>query len=173
MGGPDPDSGARSKTRLAMPDQLDNRTRRPRLHRWGLAALGVLSVGLGAVGVFVPGLPTTIFLIVATYCFARSCPWLEERLLRRRLFAPYMRFVDGGEPMPRRAQVVAMLLMWMSVVASIGLLHVTGRLGPWLAALIVGAAATGTGAIYAAGRRRHPGATDDAGTLGTSGPVAS
>ena len=173
MGGPDPDSGARSKTRLAMPDQLDNRTRRPRLHRWGLAALGVLSVGLGAVGVFVPGLPTTIFLIVATYCFARSCPWLEERLLRRRLFAPYMRFVDGGEPMPRRAQVVAMLLMWMSVVASLGLLHVTGRLGPWLAALIVGAAATGTVAIVAAGRRRRRCGDVEGRSLGTSSSTAS
>jgi hypothetical protein len=55
-----------------------------------LAAAGLLCVGLGALGAVLPGLPTTIFLILASYCFTRSCPWLEERLLRTRLFAPYM-----------------------------------------------------------------------------------
>ena len=125
----------------------------PRVVRWGLASLGVVCVGLGAVGVFVPGLPTTVFLIVATYCFARSCPWLEERLLRGKLFAPYMRFVDRREPMPRRAQVVALAVMWTSVSASLALLLATGRIGPWLTALIVVAAAAGTVAILAAGRR--------------------
>ena len=53
-----------------------------------LAGAGVLAVGLAALGVVVPGLPTTVFLIAASYCFARSCPWLEERLLRNRPFAP-------------------------------------------------------------------------------------
>ena len=129
----------------------------PRLYRWVLVALGVVAVGLGAVGVFVPGLPTTVFLIVATYCFARSCPWLEERLLRGRLFAPYMRFVDGGEPMPPRAQVAALLMMWVSVAASLGVLTAAGRIGPGLAALMVGAALTGTVAVLAAGRRRPRG----------------
>jgi len=41
--------------------------------RWLLAGAGVVAVGLGGLGVFVPGLPTTIFLIIASYCFARSC----------------------------------------------------------------------------------------------------
>ncbi len=124
------------------------------LYRWTLAAVGVLSVMLGGVGVFVPGLPTTVFLIIATYCFARSCPWLEERLLRGRLFAPYMKFVDGGEPMPPRAQRVALLAMWISVGASLTVLFLTDRLPPLLAVLMVAAAGVGSWAIRLAGRRR-------------------
>lgn len=78
----------------------------------GLAALGVLCVGLGAVGVLVPGLPTTVFLIVACWCFARSVPWLEERLVRVPLFRPFLAAVDGDGGMPKRAKVISLVLMW-------------------------------------------------------------
>ena len=87
----------------------------------------MLAVALGAIGVFVPGLPTTIFLIIASYCFARSCPWLEERLLRVPLFAPYMRFIDEGRPMSTRARVISMTAMWTSVLLS---LAVAARVRP-------------------------------------------
>ena len=112
-----------------------------------LAGAGVLAVGLAALGVVVPGLPTTVFLIAASYCFARSCPWLEERLLRNRLFAPYLRAVEGREPMPRRARLVALATMWGSVGVSLWVLDVAGRLPAWLAAVIVVAAIAGTVAI--------------------------
>jgi uncharacterized membrane protein YbaN (DUF454 family) len=119
-----------------------------------LAGAGVVAVGLGAVGVVVPGLPTTIFLIIASYCFTRSCPWLEDRLLRTPFFAPYMRYIDGRSPMPRRARLVAMVAMWSAVAVSLGWLHVAGRLGTGIAALLLGAAVIGTGAIAAYGRHR-------------------
>jgi uncharacterized protein len=131
---------------------MTDRTRhswKPARGRWLLAALGILSVGVGAVGTIVPGLPTTIFLIVASYCFARSCPWLETRLLRNRLFAPYMVWIDEGRPMPRRAKVVTIATMWTFVTASLVMLHAGQRLGPWVALVITGAAAAGTAAIAA------------------------
>jgi uncharacterized membrane protein YbaN (DUF454 family) len=109
-----------------------------------LAAVGVVAVGVGAFGVFVPGLPTTIFLLIASYCFARSCPWLEQRLLRVPLFAPYMTFVDEGRPMSARARAVAMAAMWTSVLLSLTWLRATGRLSALLAGVIVGVAAIGT-----------------------------
>lgn len=120
-------------------------TRDPR--RWAFAGLGVASVGLGAIGVFVPGLPTTIFLIIASYCFARSCPWLEDRLLRIPLFAPYMKALDEGRGLSKAAARRALVSMWTCVSLSLAVLVVAGRLAPWLAALIVGAAAVGTGTI--------------------------
>lgn len=135
-------------------NDTDPRIPMSRLARWTLAGAGVLAVVLGGIGVFVPGLPTTVFLLVATYCFARSCPWLEERLLRGRLFSPYMKFVDGGEPMPYRTRLTVLSAMWLSVGVSLAFLFLTDRLPPWLAALIVGTALIGTLAIHVAGHRR-------------------
>ena len=124
--------------------------------RVALAALGVVAVALGAVGVFVPGLPTTIFLIIASYCFARSCPWLEERLLRVPLFAPYMRFIDEGRPMSPRARFISMTAMWTSVLLSLALLRVSGRLSTALAITIVGVAGIGTAAVLRFRRAPRP-----------------
>jgi uncharacterized membrane protein YbaN (DUF454 family) len=117
------------------------------LRRWLLASAGVVSVGFGALGAVLPGLPTTIFLIIASYCFARSCPWLEQRLLRNRLFAPYMAWIDGREPMPRRAKAAAIAAVWTAVIVSLSLLYSGGQLPPWLAAVVTGAALIGTFAI--------------------------
>lgn len=112
-----------------------------------LAGVGVVSVGFGAVGAVVPGLPTTIFLIIASACFAKSCPWLEDRLLRNRLFAPYMAWIDGGRPMPRRAKAMALGMMWTAIAVSLAILYAGDRLPLWLALAIAGAGVAGTVAI--------------------------
>ena len=83
-----------------------------RVKRWSFVALGACCVGLGGVGIVVPGLPTTVFLIAASYFFSRSCPALTDRWLRRGVFAPYMRYADEGRPMPFHARVVALVFMW-------------------------------------------------------------
>ncbi len=100
-----------------------------RLQRWLLAAIGVLCVAAGAVGVFVPGLPTTVFVLIASYCFTRSCPWLEQRLLRNRLFARSMRYVDGDlilSPL-QRACIAGIIALCVS--SSVALLLFAGA--PW------------------------------------------
>jgi uncharacterized membrane protein YbaN (DUF454 family) len=131
-----------------------------------------VSTSIGAIGAIVPGLPTTIFLIIASYCFARSCPWLEERLLRRRLFAPYMAWIDGQRQLPRRAKAGALAAMWIAVCTSLSLLWFAGQLGPWILATIVIAAIAGTAAIATdATSRLRTGpvtaeGTNDAGALG-------
>src|SRR5690349_10596362 len=58
------------------------------------ASAGVVFVGIGAVGVFVPGLPTVIWLMGASYLFARSSPHLEAKLIRNRFFGPYLIYLD-------------------------------------------------------------------------------
>src|SRR3546814_5197123 len=57
----------------------------------GWLMLGFIWVGIGAVGAFVPLLPTTIFIILALGCFARSSPRLEHWLLNHERFGPALR----------------------------------------------------------------------------------
>jgi uncharacterized membrane protein YbaN (DUF454 family) len=122
------------------------------LKRLALAALGVFCVGIGAAGVFVPGLPTTVFLIAASYLFARSCPWLEERLIRNRFFAPFHQYMDGKKPMPFRAKVMAMILMWTFVTASTIALAANHALPVWVPPLPAIAAVIGSWFIIRQGR---------------------
>lgn len=71
-------------------------------------ALGALLLGLGFVGLFVPLLPTTVFVIAAAYCFARSSPSLYARLLRHPRFGPYIKNWEERRAMPRSAKRIAL-----------------------------------------------------------------
>jgi uncharacterized membrane protein YbaN (DUF454 family) len=135
-------------------------TFRQRLRRFSprrllLAAAGVVCVGLAALGVFVPGLPTTIFLILATYLFARSCPWLEERLIHNRLFAPFLGYLDGSTPVPMRAKVATMCIMWVFVALSVLLLGRGLEAPNWVILMPPVAAVVGTWFIMRMGPSSH------------------
>ena len=113
------------------------------LKRWALAGVGVVSVGLGAMGTVVPGLPTTIFVIIAAWCFSKSCPWLEDKLLRNKIFGPSMEVIDGKRPFTKRARAIAFSMMSVSGLTSIGLLYYTAAVPHYVlwiifVALIIG-----------------------------------
>ena len=92
--------------------------RRPRIPRWVLLGLGWLCIGLGFVGVFVPGMPTTTFLLIAAWCFYRSSERAQAWLLNHRLLGPYVRAFVSGEGMPVKSKVIAISLMWLTCGAS-------------------------------------------------------
>ena len=119
---------------------------RSRLSRWIMAAVGISSVGMGALGVFVPGLPTTIFLIIAVWCFSRSCPALERTLVRNAMFRPYLRYIDRTETIPTATKVKSIAIMWCFVAAS-AVIFITVTNLPVVAALVCLAACVGTVAI--------------------------
>ena len=79
---------------------------------------GLLLVGLGSVGVFVPGLPTTVFFIGAAACFARSSPRLEQWVLNLPRIGPLVRDYRNGLGMPRRAKITAVLAIVLAVSLS-------------------------------------------------------
>ena len=114
------------------------------VRRWTFALLGVLSVAIGFIGVFLPGLPTTIFLLFASYCFARSCPWLEDRLVKAPIFRPYLRYLDREEGMPLRARIVTIAMIWIASSVSCVVMYLRGGLETWFVAAIGSAALIGS-----------------------------
>jgi uncharacterized membrane protein YbaN (DUF454 family) len=130
---------------------------RSRARRWLLAALGVGCVGCGAVGVVVPGLPTTVFLIAGSWCFARSCPWLEERLIRVPLFRPFLGYLEPGARMPRRAVVLTLVVMWLAIAVSSTVVGLGEPQRPLLAGLIVVLGLVGSVFVLRLRERSTPG----------------
>ena len=102
---------------------------------------GVVAVALGGVGVVVPGLPTTVFFIVAASCFARSSPRFERWVLDLPRVGPLVRDHRAGLGMPRRAKVVALSMMWVAILLSgLALRHRPPILGGIVALGLVGTA---------------------------------
>jgi uncharacterized membrane protein YbaN (DUF454 family) len=112
--------------------------------RAGWITIGLLCVGLGGVGIVVPGLPTTVFFIASAACFSRSSPRLEAWVLGLRGIGPMVRDHRDGLGMPRRAKVVATACIIGFVSLGIWL----GDSHPVVAAGIAGAALVGVGVIW-------------------------
>lgn len=89
------------------------------LRRTGLWVGGVVSTALGFVGIFVPGLPTTPFLILAGWCFARSSPRLHAWLLSNRFFGPSLRQWGESRTIPLRAKRQAVVVVLLTFGVSI------------------------------------------------------
>ena len=105
---------------MARGDSSDStlRTRRSRPVRFVLQGVGWLSVGLGVVGIFLPVLPTTPFLLLAAACFARSSPRFYHWLVDHPRLGPWIRgYLEGGG-IPLKAKVYAIGLMWVSIGVS-------------------------------------------------------
>ena len=121
----------------------------PRLHhrRWMRALLwscGVLALVLAAIGVVLPGLPTTPFVLLAGACFVRASPRAHAWLLRNRTFGPLLAQWETHHSIPRRVKRIALIMMTLTVIASMWFLH--DRL--WAQLLV--AAGGLTGGIYVA-----------------------
>ena len=72
---------------------------------------GLLSVAIGGIGVVVPGLPTTVFFIVAAACFSRSSPRFEQWVLNLPKIGRTVRDYRAGLGMPRRSKVIAVTMI--------------------------------------------------------------
>jgi uncharacterized membrane protein YbaN (DUF454 family) len=72
-------------------------------------AAGLVCVAIGGIGIVVPGLPTTVFFVAATWCFARSSPRLEAWVLGLPGVGQLVDDYRAGLGMPRRAKMVAIL----------------------------------------------------------------
>lgn len=112
-----------------------------RLRRAVLLAAGVFFTALALLGILLPVLPTTPFLLLAAWCFARSSPGLYRWLHNNRLFGDYLRRYRNGEGLPLQVKVTTLSLLWLTLGASAAWAW-PGR--PWLTVglLLIGAAVT-------------------------------
>ena len=85
-----------------------------------LISLGWLCVGFGFVGIFVPGVPTTIFLIIALWAFTKSSEKLRHWLLHHKRFGPILNNWQKHKVVPRRAKILMVILMSSAVNKQMG-----------------------------------------------------
>lgn len=109
-----------------------------RLTRPFWLAAGLFAVGLGILGIVLPLLPTVPFLLLAAFCFARSHPAWERRLLDHPRFGPSLRQWRERRAIPRKAKLAALTAMGASVAISAALAG-----WPWVLAPLLICSASG------------------------------
>jgi hypothetical protein len=84
-----------------------------------LVAAGSVCLALAVLGLFLPLLPTTPFLLLASACYVRSSERLHGWLLGNRLFGGYIRNFREGRAIPLRGRVVTVVLLWLPLLYSV------------------------------------------------------
>ena len=81
-----------------------------------LLSLGWLCVGLAFLGIFLPGMPTTIFLIIALWAFAKSSKKFHAWLLNHKRFGPLLRNWETHKVVPKKAKITMVVLQTLVVI---------------------------------------------------------
>ena len=113
---------------------MDDRNR----FRWAWWLLAYASLGVGIVGIFVPGLPTTVFVIIAAWAATRGSARLEQRLLAHPQFGPVIRAWRQDRAVPRRAKWAATWTMLACAIVLLGVMVAVPSHRAWMVALPIG-----------------------------------
>ena len=97
-----------------------------------LVAAGSVSLALAVLGVFLPLLPTTPFLLLASACYVRSSERLHGWLMGNRLLGPYIRNFKERRGIPLRGRIITVVLLWLPLIYSVYRLDIL-----WLEVLLV------------------------------------
>ena len=108
------------------------------LGKWLLMSLGVLAMVVGLIGVVVPLLPTTPFLLLAAACFVRSSDRLYNWLIHHKWFGDYIRPYREHREVTLNSKIIALVMLW-------GVIGYTafGIIGNWWLRGLLGAIAVG------------------------------
>ncbi len=88
---------------------------RKKFRHWILILCGILFVGLGGLGIFLPLLPTTPFLLLAAACFIRSSDRLYKWMITNRIFGSYIKNYREKKAVPRRIKVFTLIFLWAAI----------------------------------------------------------
>ena len=84
-----------------------------------MISLGTASLLIGALGTFIPGLPTTPFLLITAGLYVRSSDRLYQQLITNRLVGPIISDFRIKKGMTKKTKIYAMCLMWLMIALSI------------------------------------------------------
>lgn len=81
--------------------------------------LGIISLILGIIGAFLPLLPTTPFVLLSAYLFAKSSEKFHQRLMNHRIFGQLIRDYNEDKSIPLHAKIISISTMWFSMLFAI------------------------------------------------------
>lgn len=90
----------------------------PEFYRYFYLIGGFLLVVIGVVGIFLPLLPTTIFLILASACFVKGSPKANEWLRNHRILGAYIKNYQDKSGLTIKAKVFNVALLWIMILSS-------------------------------------------------------
>ncbi len=99
---------------------------------------GTVFVSLGVLGIFLPLVPTTVFLLLAAYCYSRSSERFHDWLMNNRLCGPYIRNYQSGRGISIRQKASTLFFLWASIGLSIWIVQGTFWLILLLLAVAIG-----------------------------------
>ena len=89
-----------------------------RIIRALLFVAGTISLALGAVGIVVPLLPTTPFLLLAAACYLRSSDRMHSWLVNNKWFGSYIKNYQEGKGIPLKTKIIAVSFLWITIIIS-------------------------------------------------------
>lgn len=104
---------------------------------------GGVSLVLGVIGIFLPGLPTTPFVLLAAACFAKASPRVHQWMLQHPFLGPMLRNWHEHRSLTRRTKAVAIISMVLMI--SISIWTFSGRI--WIQVLLLALAAIGAAVV--------------------------
>lgn len=87
-------------------------------------AVGSISLALGVVGIVLPVLPTTPFLLLSLACYCRSSERMTRWILNNKYFGDYIRRYKEGKGIPMKTKITAITILWATIAVSSFLLQI-------------------------------------------------
>ena len=98
--------------------ELDDKKPRKKIVKALYFLGGTISLSLGIIGIVLPILPTTPFLLLAAACYARSSQRVYNWLLNNRILGAYIRNYIEGRGMPIKVKIFTISLLWITILIS-------------------------------------------------------
>lgn len=97
-----------------------------------LTIFGFIALGLGILGMFVPVLPTTPFLLLTAFCFLRTNRRLYDKLLAHKVLGPYITNFMQHKAIPKKVKAYILITLWATILLSVCLVGIV-----WVRILLI------------------------------------